>query len=312
MQALRAFEAAAREKSLTRAADTLHVTHGAISHQIKSLEQDLGVRLVEREGRGIRLTDEGERFAVRVRAAFAELAAGVHELTSKANPRLLRVSVVPSFAARWLLPRLGRFIAAHPGIDLDVRASLHVVDFRHDDADAAIRYGFGQWPGAAAEHLMDDEYMAVCSPRIRGGVPRKPQDLSRYTLLRSDDESWKPWFERVGLDWPEPERGPMFHDSSHMVQAAIEGHGIAIARRSLLGDDVRNGVLVALFDTRVPAQRRFWLVYPPRTAGTAKLDALRDWLRAEIATERAGDAPAHAALPRTTAQPKRPRKARSR
>src|SRR5258706_11419239 len=118
MQALRAFEAAARTRSLTKAAQSLSLTHGAISHQIKSLESDLGVRLVERAGRGIRLTDEGERFARRVRAAFAELTTAVNEITARTNPRLLRVSVFPSFAARWLLPRIGRFLAAHPDVDL--------------------------------------------------------------------------------------------------------------------------------------------------------------------------------------------------
>jgi LysR family glycine cleavage system transcriptional activator len=152
MQALRAFDAAARELSLTKAAQTLHLTHGAISHQIKALEGDLGVRLVERAGRGIRLTDEGERFASRVRAAFAELAAAVNEIASRANPRKLRVSVVPSFAARWLLPRVGRFIAAHPDIDLEVQANEKNVDFDRDDADVAIRYGHGSWPGVSAEH----------------------------------------------------------------------------------------------------------------------------------------------------------------
>ncbi len=290
MQALRAFEAAARERSLTKAAESLHVTHGAISHQIKSLEEDLGVRLVERAGRGIRLTQEGERFAVRVRAAFAELTSGVQEVAALAQPRLLRVSVVPSFAARWLLPRIGRFISRHPGFDLDVRANSAAIDFRHEDSDAAIRYGHGQWPGIAAEYLMDDAYFPVCSPHIRGGVPRRPEDLARYPLLRSDDEPWKPWFERAGLDLPEPARGPIFHDSSHMMQAAAEGHGIALARRTLLGDDERNGVLVRPFEIESPAPRRFYLVYPPRSAGSPKIDALREWLHAEIASDQREEA----------------------
>jgi LysR family glycine cleavage system transcriptional activator len=130
MQALRAFEAAASARSLTKAAETLHLTHGAISHQIKALEADLGVRLVERAGRGIRLTDEGERFAARVRASLADLGDAVRELTERNNPRQLRVSVMPSFAARWLLPRMGHFHATHPDIDLDVRATLALADFR--------------------------------------------------------------------------------------------------------------------------------------------------------------------------------------
>jgi LysR family glycine cleavage system transcriptional activator len=286
MQALRAFEAAARERSLTRAAAALNLTHGAISHQIKSLESDLGVRLIERSGRGIRLTDEGERFASRVRAAFAELTSAVHEITARVNPRLLRVSAVPSFAARWLLPRIGRFVAAFPDVDLDVRANMATVDFQRDDADVAIRYGHGVWPGVTAEHLLDDEFLPVCSPRIANGrLPKRPEDLAQHTLLRSEDEPWKPWFEAAGLDWPEPTRGPIFSDSSHLIQAAAEGQGIALARRTLLGNDVRNGVLVPLFDVVAPAPRRFWLVYPPRMANSPKLALFRGWLHDEIAAD---------------------------
>ena len=290
MQALRAFEAAARERSLTRAADSLNVTHGAISHQIKSLESDLGVRLVERSGRGIRLTDEGERFASRVRAAFAELTTAVHEITARSNPRLLRVSVVPSFAARWLLPRIRNFLAAYPDVDLDVRSNIVNIDFQRDDADIAIRYGHGDWPGVTAEHLLDDWFFPVCSPNIANGVPAHPEDLAHYTLLRSEDEPWKPWFEAAGLDWPEPTRGPIFNDSGNGLHAAAAGHGIALARTSLLAHDLRNGILVRLFDVVAPAPRNFWLVYPPRTANTAKLALFRQWLRDEIDAERQADA----------------------
>ncbi len=290
MQALRAFEAAARERSLTRAAESLHVTHGAISHQIKALESDLGVPLVERAGRGIRLTDEGERFATGVRTAFAELTRAVEEITSLANPRVLRVSVVPSFAARWLLPRIGRFLTAHPDIDLDVSANMANVDFRRDDADVAIRYGFGAWDGVQTEHLLDDSFFPVCSPRIAGGVPERPADLARYPLLRADNEPWKPWFEAAGLDWPEPTRGPIFNDSSHIMQAAAEGQGIALGRATLLGNDERNGVLVRPFAVEAPAPRRFYLVYPPRSADSPKLAAFRAWLHAEIAADRKADA----------------------
>jgi LysR family glycine cleavage system transcriptional activator len=291
MQALRAFEAAASARSLTKAAQSLNVTHGAISHQIKALERDLGVALVERAGRGIRLTDEGERFASRVRAAFGELAAAMNELAARANPRQLRVSVVPSFAARWLLPRIGRFAAAHPDVDLDVRATIAYVDFRHDDADMAIRYGLGSWPDVSVEHLFDDAFFPVCSPRLAGGrLPARPADLAKYALLRAEDEPWKPWFDAAKLDWPEPARGPIFNDSSHMIQAAAEGQGIALARRSLLGNDVVNGVLVRLFDVEVPAPKRFYLVYPPRTANSPKLALFRRWLHDEIAADAARDA----------------------
>src|SRR5436305_7972435 len=165
MQALRAFDAAARLSSLSRAAEELHLTHGAISHQIKALEADLGVSLVARAGRGIRLTDEGERFAARVRETLDRLAEAVREVTDKSNPHRIRVSVVPSFAARWLLPRIGRFIAAHPDIDLDVRAQLTLVDFQRDDVDFGVRHGVGGWPGVVAEPMFEETYFPVCSPR---------------------------------------------------------------------------------------------------------------------------------------------------
>ncbi|HET7097611.1 MAG TPA: transcriptional regulator GcvA [Casimicrobiaceae bacterium] len=294
MQALRAFEATARLLSLTKAALALNLTHGAISHQIKALEGDLGVRLVERAGRGIRLTDEGERFARRVRTAFAELAAAVTELTARANPRLMRVSVVPSFAARWLLPRIGRFVAAYPDVDLDIRANQANIDFAVDDSDAAVRYGFGDWPGLGIELLLEDRFFPVCSPRLANGrLPQRPVDLAHYPLLRSDDERWKVWFEAAGLDWPEPDRGPIFSDSAHLMQAAAEGQGIALARKTLLGNDVRNGVLVQLFDVEVPSARKHYLVYPQRTANSPKLALFRKWLHDEIDLERKLDASAH-------------------
>jgi LysR family glycine cleavage system transcriptional activator len=285
MQALRAFEAAARELSLTKAASALHVTHGAISHQIKALEDDLGVRLFERAGRGIRLTDEGERFAIRVRAAFGELSAAVQEIAERANPRRIRVSVTPSFAARWLLPRIGRFTAAHPNLDLDISANISVVDLARDDVDFAIRYGMGHWPGVISEFLSDDAFFPVCSPRIAGGVPRKPEELPRYTLLRADDEYWAPWFRAVGVDLPEPDRGTSFNDSSHLLQAAIEGQGVALARRTLIGNDLRNRVLVKLFDVEIPGARKFYLVYLPRMAQSPKLAAFKSWLNAEFAAD---------------------------
>jgi len=282
MQALRAFEAVARTGSLTKAAEGLHLTHGAISHQLKGLEEDLGVRLTERAGRGIRLTDEGARFAKRVRVALSEIAEAVREVTEQNNPRQFRVSVMPSFAARWLLPRIGRFLAAHRDIDLDVRATSLLVDFRRDDAEAAIRYGRGNYTGVMSEHLMDDVYFPVCSRKLAGGVPKRPSDLSRYLLLRSDAEVWQTWFRAAGLDWPEPTRGPIFNDDSHLMQAAIEGQGIALARSSLIGNDLVNGVLVQPFDIEVPSPWRYYLVYPPALAQSPKLAVFRQWLRDEI------------------------------
>jgi LysR family glycine cleavage system transcriptional activator len=288
MQALRAFETAARMGSLSRAAEALNLTHGAISHQIKALEREFGVRLIERAGRGVRLTDEGARFATRLRAALSEIAEAVREITERSNPRQWRVSVMPSFAARWLLPRIGRFIAANPDIDLDVRANAALADLRRDDIDAAIRYGQGNYAGVESEFLMDDIYFPVCSPRINGGrLPATPADLARYVLLRSENEFWQPWFAAAGLDWPEPTRGPIFNDSSHVMQAAVEGQGVALARSSLIANDLVNGVLVQPFGITAPSPWRYYLVYPPRHIHSLKLAAFRRWLLDEIALDRA-------------------------
>ncbi|HET9046639.1 MAG TPA: transcriptional regulator GcvA [Casimicrobiaceae bacterium] len=299
-QALRALEAVARTGSLTKAAEAMHLTHGAISHQLKGLEEELGVRLIERAGRGIRLTDEGERFAGRVRAALGDLAEAVREITEHNNPRQFRVSVMPSFAARWLLPRIGRFLAENPDIDLDVRATMSLVDFRRDDVEAALRYGGGHYPGIVSEHLLDDVYYPVCSPRLGGGRrPSRPEELSRYLLLRSDNEFWQPWFRAAGLDWPEPTRGPIYNDASHLMQAAVDGQGIALARSSLIGNDIGNGVLVRLFDIEVPSPFHYYLVYPPRLAQSPKLHRFRAWLQEEVAR----DAKTPHAHPKTVAPP---------
>jgi LysR family glycine cleavage system transcriptional activator len=311
MQALRAFEAAAREQSLTRAATSLHRTHGAISHQIKALEADLGVRLVERAGRGIRLTDEGARFAARVSAALTELAAAVREVADRNNPRLLRISVTPSFAARWLLPRIGRFLQRHPEIDLDISASLSLVDFAREDVDVALRYGRGGYEGVLFEKVLDDEYFPVASPRFNGGrLPGRPQDLPQHLLLRSENEFWRPWFLAAGVDVPEPIRGPMFNDASMMLEAAVAGQGIALARSSLVAADLRDARLVRLFELSIPSSNSYFLVFPRRLEGAPKIVAFRSWLLEEIASGKAEQAPAAAktSLVRPGAKTVHPRK----
>ncbi|MDQ6923248.1 MAG: LysR substrate-binding domain-containing protein, partial [Pseudomonadota bacterium] len=187
---------------------------------------------------------------------------------------------------RWLLPRIGKFFAQHPEIDLDVIANNALADFKRDGVDVAIRHGLGDWPGVVSEHVLDDVTFPVCNPRLNDGrLPASPADLARYTLLRSDGESWKSWFEAAGLDWPEPTRGPAFSDSSHTMQAAIDGQGIALARSSLLGNDVRNGVLIQLFDIVVPLPKKYFLVYPPRLVDSPKLAPFRQWLFDEVAAE---------------------------
>lgn len=280
LSGLRAFEAAARLQSFSRAAEEIHVTHGAVSHQVKSLEAFLEVALFVREGRRVVLTSDGRLFADRVRAALRDIGEAAESIGRRQRDKQLTVSMLPSFAARWLMPRLGRFMERHPDISVNVHAALDLVDFARDGVDMAVRFGNGDWPGAEVEKFMDDERFPVASPRLnRGRLPAQPAELAKYRLLSTDDEPWTPWFKAAGVKLPEP-GGPMFNDAAMMVQAAIDGRGIAFARRSISEGDLAAGNLVRLFDIAVPAEASYYLVWP-KGKPSSKVLAFREWMFAE-------------------------------
>lgn len=303
LPALRTFEAAARHLSYTRAAAELHVTHSAVSHQIRALEAQLGFALFGRQGRAMVLTPAGEELLVSANAALRQLSDTVAALRRRVNVNRLAVSVMPSFAGRWLAPRIASFIEAHPGCEVNVLSTTKVSDFTRDGVDVAIRWGFGGYAGVRSELLMDDVMYPVVSPRFSGAIPTRPADLAGLPLLRSNGEDWLPWFRAAGLDWPEPASGLMFDDSGMVVQAAIDGHGIALARRSLAALALRTGQLVRPFDIEVPVMYsesqdvsvavgldeagrprrwRFWLILPQRDNDTPLLRDFIAWLRAEV------------------------------
>ena len=282
LNALRAFEAAARLTSISRAADEIHVTHGAISHQVKSLEDFLGVRLLERKGRGITTTAAGKRLAERVGMAFEQIADIANAVARHDDPGRLTISTLASLAARWLMPRIGSFMEAHPEFDVNVLTGRELVDFNRDDVDVAIRFGRGNWLDVRIERLMGDEYFPVCSPRLnRGVMPKRPADLAKYRLLRSDSELWSPWFHAAGLDWPEPTKVSIIDDSSTLLLAAASKQGIALARRSLVASDLESGALVKLFDIVAPSIRAHYLVWPSHHDHSPKIRAFREWAKQE-------------------------------
>ena len=281
MQALQALHAVAKTGSITKAARLLNVTHGAISHQMRALEDFLGVRLVARAGRNIRITEEGEKFVERVTLTLDELSAAVREASTGPAARELRVSVASSFATRWLLARVGKFIASHPEIDLHI-TSASADEFRPDEMEVAIFYGDGRWPDLKSELLWRDELSPVCSPSLRH-VPKLPSDLGAHTLLRAHWDPWGPWFRAAGLDWKEPTRGLLFDDPAHMLQAVVAGQGIALGRRSLSSDDLLRGTLVEPFKIVVGAERHLYLVYPDGLEESKKLAGFRKWLLEELA-----------------------------
>jgi len=283
LNGLRAFEAAARHLSFTQAASELNVTQTAISHQIRRLEEELGIRLFVRKNRALALTPKARDYLPGVRAAFNDLRLATDQLLRKEDDRVLTVSTLASLAAKWLLPRLTAFQEAHPGIDVRITTSTALVDFKNGDVDAAIRYGRGNWPGVRAEWLMADEVFPVCSPALLNGKrPLKcPEDLRDHVLLHTtaNSDDWRQWLTAAGLPSDiSKQQGITFDLMLMTVQAAIDGIGVAMGRTSYVQDDIAKGRLVVPFKIALPADAGFYLVSPEGAAEPPKLRAFRQWL----------------------------------
>ena len=284
LNGLRAFEAAARHLSFTQAASELNVTQTAISHQIRRLEEELGIRLFIRQNRALELTPEARDYLPGIRAAFNDLRLATDRLMRKEDGHVLTVSTLASLAAKWLLPRLSAFQEAHPGIDVRITTSTSLVDFERDNVDAAIRYGRGQWPGVRADWLMADELFPVCSPALlQGNKPLKcPEDLRDHVLLHTsaaNSDDWRLWLTVAGLPADFSKQPGVTFDLMFMtVQAAIDGIGVAVGRTSYVQDDIAKGRLVVPFKIALPADAGFYLVSPEARADSPKLHAFRQWL----------------------------------
>jgi LysR family glycine cleavage system transcriptional activator len=288
LNALKAFEAAARYESFTRAAEELNVTQGAVSHQVKALETELGLKLFNRERQRLIITEAGRAYLSVVRDAFDRIASGTERLLQRQNAGALTVSTSPNFAAKWLVHRLGRFAEAHPNIDLRVSASLHHVDFAREDVDLAIRHGDGQASGLHTTRLCAEELFPVCSPKLlESGPPlRKPADLSRHTLLHVNDrQDWSRWLEASGAKMVDASRGPVLNQASMAIDAAIDGQGVALARSALAAWDLIGGRLVRPFAKTTPAAFAYWIVCPKANAKLPKITAFTEWLLAEAADD---------------------------
>jgi LysR family glycine cleavage system transcriptional activator len=284
LNGLRAFEAAARHLSFTLAASELNVTQTAISHQIRRLEEELGIRLFIRQNRALALTPEAREYLPGVRAAFNDLRLATDRLLRKDDDKVLTVSTLASLAAKWLLPRLTDFQEQHPGIDVRITTSTNLVDFQRDNVDAAIRYGRGQWPGVRADWLMADELFPVCSPSLlRGDKPlRQPEDLRGHPLLHTSNansDDWRLWLTAAGLPADIAKQPGITFDMIFMtIQAAIDGIGVAMGRTSYVQDDIAKGRLVVPFKIALPADAGFYLVSPEGRREAPKLAAFREWV----------------------------------
>jgi LysR family glycine cleavage system transcriptional activator len=296
VNALRAFEAAGRHLSVSRAAAELHVTPAAVSHQVKALESWLGVQLFRRLNRRVLLTEAGQACLRGLRDGFDLLAATVEKVRIQSSSGLLTVSVAPSFAGKWLVTRLDRFRSAHPEIDVRIDASNALTDFERDNVDVGIRYGGGAYPGLRSDRLLSESVFPMCSPKLMRGAHalRTPRDLAHHTLLHIDlpmmgktEPTWEMWLlaaDTRGVDWT---RGPRFGVSSMAIETAIAGQGVVLGSDVLCAADLASGRLVKPFDVRLALDFGYWVVSPQATADQPKVAAFRDWLLAEAGAHEA-------------------------
>ena len=287
LNALKAFEAAARHESFTRAAEELCVTQGAVSHQVKALEAELAIKLFNRERQRLIITEAGRDYLAVVRDALDWIAVGTERLLQRQNAGVLTVSTSPDFAAKWLVHRLGHFAEAHSTIDLRVSATMHHVDFAREDVDMAVRHGDGNWPGLDAVELSAEQLFAVCSPKLLSGRRLgKPADILKFPLLHLDSRAdWRKWLQAVGISDANVKHGPVLNRASMVIDAAINGQGIALACTTLAAWDLLNGRLVRPFPESLRLSKTYWIVCPKATSKEPKIVTFRGWLLAEASQD---------------------------
>jgi len=289
LNALRAFEAAARHLNFSRAADELSVTPGAVSQQIQNLEDYVGVALFKRTPKGLLLTDPAQIALPALREAFDRLADAASMLTAAVDGRRLTVSVAPSFAAKWLVPRLGLFEERHPQVDVWVSAGMELVDFNSGEVDLAIRYGTGRYPGLEVIRLMQETVVPVVSPELLERQPlNELADLAGQILLHdgspdADDScpDWTMWLAARGVKGVDGSRGPRFNQSSLVIEAAVGGRGVALAKRALAQADLDAGRLVSPFDIATAVDFAYYAVYPKAKGRLPQVKAFTSWLLGE-------------------------------
>ena len=282
LNTLRVFESAARRLSFTRAAEELHVTQAAVSHQIKALEDWLGTPLFLRLSRGLKLTEAAEHYLRDVTAALDLISTATSQLMRPDDRRILSVAAFDSFASAWLLPRLKSFRRQYPDIDLRILSVDREVDvFERGDVDLEIRYGDGNWPELSATKLMDEEIFPVCSPGVVAGPPRlaSPADLKHHTLLHDIMVTdWSAWLDAAGISGVDGERGPGFNHSYHVILAAINGDGVALGRSVLVADALARGDLVRPFAITTPSTYSYYLICAEPLIDDPVMAAFRAWI----------------------------------
>ncbi|MCA6221549.1 transcriptional regulator GcvA [Photorhabdus antumapuensis] len=288
LNALRVFDAAARHLSFTKAAEELFVTQAAVSHQMKSLEDFLGLKLFRRRNRSLLLTEEGQSYYLDIKEIFTAINEATRKLQARSAKGALTVSLSPSFAIQWLVPRLSSFNLAYPGIDVRIQAVDREEDKLADDVDVAIFYGRGNWPGLRTDRLYAEYLLPVCSPSLLTGEnPLKtPADLARHTLLHdSSRRDWQAYVRQLDMQQINVQQGPIFSHSAMVIQAAVHGQGIALANNVMARTEIDAGRLVCPFNDVLVSKNAFYLVCHDNQAELGKIAAFRQWVLAQAASE---------------------------
>ncbi len=284
LTALRAFEAAARHMSVSKAAEELNVTHAAVSQQIRALEGSVGVRLVTRSGRSLALTDAGMRYASGLQEGFRQLLEATHQIKAYDADAPVQITLTPTFAARWLMPRLKRFKQDNPEVTVSLSPETDLVDLEADGFDIGIRYGSGDWPGLVSDRIAGGSLAPVCSPDYLENSPpiREPADLLKHPLLEDDDvEEWEEWLKAAGVPEEALSRASYSMIRNLAYQAALEGHGVYLGALSVLGDDVRSGRLVLPLGPGGETDAGYYLARPAGRPLRQPARLFWDWILAE-------------------------------
>ncbi len=285
LNALKAFEVAGRHLNFTAAAEELSVTLSAISHQIRQLEEMLGVPLFHRTRRGLVLSPEGQAILPDVQRGFDYLAQALAKLEARRTEGTLTISMFSTVAMRWFIPRLSRFQAKHPDIDVRITTSMKPIDLEREGLDCAIRYGNGDWPGLTATRLFTEELTAVAHPDLAAKI-HQPADLAGARLLHSQNriEHWRIWLQAMNAPEIDPTVGPVFETRSFTIQAALQGLGVAVMDPAFVAEEIKAGRLVRLFDRSLSVSGAYWLVCLDHMAEAPRIKAMRDWLLEETAS----------------------------
>ncbi|WP_148864243.1 transcriptional regulator GcvA [Marinobacter fonticola] len=293
LNALRVFESSARNSSFAAAAEELFVTASAVSHQVKTLEEYLGVSLFSRTKRKVELTPAGEQYLSSVKHALDEIEMATQRLTASHEPNVVKISVAPNFLTRWLMPRMSRFRELYPDIELQINASMGLLDFNRSSTDMAVYYGNGEWDDIEVHFLRKVLLMPVCSPDLlKGRLPlEKPEDLKHHTLIYVSKRKWEweNWLQQAGVEFIVPKGSLQLSSGQLATAAAQESLGVALADRTLTSREINAGHLVVPFDIRLDTHKAFYLVYQKHRPLTAGMKAFKEWLMSEMQTAGASD-----------------------